>query len=664
MARVTVSNLEKGYGGRSLFSDLSLDLVPGMRLAVAGPNGGGKSTLLRILAGQDRADEGTVTVSKGAGLGYVAQELTGTDLERRLVSWVLEVLPSWSDFWDEWERAVADHDEARLGRLSARQAELEHRFGYNPDHRARTILQGLGFSEADLTRRLGELSGGWRERAKLARVLLQGADVLLLDEPTNHLDLEAIEWLESYLLEFRGTLAFVAHDRVFLDRVGSHVLFISGGGRTVLHRGTFTSFLDREEEHSERVTREAAKLSARIEHEMGYIRRFRVKARKSAQAQSKLKKVGKLEDELDRVRDQSTAMRRSRSLSFSLPEPSRGDKAAVSAVDLRFAYPGSDPVWPPLSFQIFRGSRIALLAPNGAGKSTLLKLITGELEPTSGHVRVGPATKVGYFSQHRTEVLIPERTVLSEIRRLADSRLTEEELMSTLGLFLLGEPYFDRPVSGLSGGEKSRLVLASLFLARANMLVLDEPTNHLDLESRMGLVEALKAFSGTLLFVAHDRYLLNEVAGEVWGLGSWGIEHFPDFARYDAWRRERLARENGRDHGRERSDGPFPEPERKRLSKEDKRAEAERRNAMHRKLKPLQAEYDKLEKALDKAMAEQSEAESRLADPAVYDKPEEALRWNKGYIQAGEECESLMERLAVLEGRMEAVRAKFAGEGA
>ncbi len=660
MSRITVTNLVKAYGGEDLFDGLSFEVAPGMRLAVAGPNGCGKSTLLRILAGEVEPDGGQVAMEKGARLGYVAQELGDGDLDQALLPWVLAALPSWGEFWREWERAAEAHDEAALLRLSERQADLESRIGYNPEHRARTILTGLGFSEDKLYRRIGELSGGWRERSKLARVLLQGADILLLDEPTNHLDLEAVEWLENYLLNFRGAVAFVAHDRVFLDKVGSHVLFL-GGARPVLRKGSFAGFLEWEAETAQQREREAAKISARIEHEQDYIRRFRVKARKAAQAQSKLKKVEKLQAELSRVQDASNAARPGRSLAFNLPEPRRGDKVAISAVDLEFAYKGDHKVWHKLNFQLFRGRKIALAAPNGAGKSTLLKLIAGRLSPTHGHVKIGSNTDLAYFSQHQTEILRPAGSVLSEIRRLSDPRNNEEQLMGVLGLFLLGEPYFERPVAALSGGEKSRLLLATLFLARANLLVLDEPTNHLDLESREGLVQALRDYEGTLLFVAHDRYLMSEVADEIWSLSQTGIVAFPGgFEEYDACRRAEQAAAKAAPAS---SAAPALQAApaaaaRPKQGKEDKRRNAEIRNRISREMKPLKDEYAALERDLDKALAAQAEQEAALNDPATYADPGKALELNNSYRETSDWVEKLLDRMGRLEQDMEELNSR------
>jgi len=667
VSKITVQNVEKSYGGEALFSGLSFEALPGMRLAVAGPNGAGKSTLLRILAGRAEPDAGSVVVTKGARVGYVAQELSEADLSEPLLGWVLSALPSWRDFWREWEEAVHARDEARLQRLGERQARLESQFGYHPEHKARAILSGLGFSDDDLPRTLQRLSGGWRERAKLARVLLQGADILLLDEPTNHLDLEAVQWLEDYLLGFRGALIFVAHDRVFLERVGTHVLVL-GMARPMVRQGSFGEYLEWMAEHQEQREREAAKLSSRIEHEQGYISRFRVTARKAAQAQSKIKRVEKLKDELSRLQDGALAARPGRRLSFRLPEPVRGDKVAVNAVDLEFHYAHEKrQLWPRLNFQIFRGRKIALVAPNGAGKSTLIKVLTGELAPSHGYAKLGNNTQLGYFSQHQTEILRPNASVIAEMRRLCDPKCSEEQLMGVLGLFLLGEKYFERPVAALSGGEKSRLVLASLFLGRANLLVLDEPTNHLDLESREGLVAALKDYEGSIFMVAHDRYLMGEVAEEIWTIGPEGlVQHHEGFEDYDARRRAALQEAK---LGAKREKKPECAPVAavaddeagKRLSKEEKRRQAEQRNALSRALKPLREEYAKCEKDLERVLLEQGELEAKMNDPATYESGGEAIKINNQYREVSDWAERLMERMTALEADMAQVQARFGG---
>ena len=643
--KITIQEVSKAFGGRDILSDFSLDIESGVRLCVCGPNGTGKSTMLRILAGVENPDAGRVLLPRGCRLGYVEQELDEETLRKPLLEFVQEALPDWNDFWAEWESAAAQEDEAALARLMARQAELEAVYGYNPEHRARTVLSGLGFSERKWGRTLGQLSGGWRERAKLARVLTAGADVLLLDEPTNHLDIEAVEWLESFLLSFKGALVFVAHDRVFMDNVGTHILFL-GGAKPVFRKATFTQFLSLQEEFAMQRQREAKALQEDLARKMAFVERFRAKATKARQAGSRQKMAKKIEKELENYQPEQ----RRRELSFKWPEPARTEKTVLNVVDVeyRFADNGQQ-LWPALSFNLYRGQRVALVGPNGCGKSTLLKVIGGKLEKCGGTVTTGSLVRMGFFSQHQLETLNAQGTVLGEIRRLSDPRTTEEELMSVLGLFLLGQAYFERQVGSLSGGEKSRLALAALFLARCNFLVLDEPTNHLDLESREALISALDTFEGTLLMVAHDRWLLSAVAEEAWALSESGITVYEEgFEQYDAARKAQL---------QEKADAPAADKqERGNLSREDqkrlKREQAEMRKALHKEMKPLQTSYAKQEAELEKLMAEQSDVEGQLANPDVYADGARATALLKRFGELRDLTEKLMEDMGDLEQRM------------
>ena len=662
--KITIQELSKSFGGRDIFNNFSLEVDSGVRLCVCGPNGTGKSTLLRLLAGVESADGGRVLLPKGCRLGFVEQELSGEALDTPLLTYVLDVLHDWNDFWAQWEDAAARKDEALLAGLMQRQTELEAQYGYNPEHRAKAVLSGLGFSERKWGRTLRELSGGWRERAKLARVLTAGADVLLLDEPTNHLDVEAVEWLESFLLDFKGALVFVAHDRVFMDNVGSHVLYL-GLSKPVFRKATYTQFLALQEEYNAQREREARALQDDLNRKMAFVERFRAKATKARQAGSRQKMAKKLEKQLEDYRPEP----KRKELSFTWPEAPHLEKVALAAADLAFHFEDGRELWPALTFTLYRGQRVALVGPNGCGKSTLLRLLAGRLERCGGNVVTAPQLRLGFYTQHQMDTLRPDTTVLGEIRRLADPRTTEEELMSVLGLFLLGQEYFDRQVSALSGGEKSRLVLASLFLRRCNFLLLDEPTNHLDLESREALISALQKFDGTLLMVAHDRWLLSQVGAEAWELTRRGLDLYPDFTSYDTARRARLAQPLGAAKSGPAAAskagpkaGPGEQPvsalsreEQKRL----KREQAARRNALHKELKPLQERYAALEKDLAAVLEEQSAVEAQLADPQVYADHNRSNELLRAFDAHKQRSEQLLEEMTALEESLQETRVRW-----
>ena len=656
--KITIQELSKAFGGRDILSNFSLEVDSGVRLCVCGPNGTGKSTLLRLLAGVESADGGRVILPKGCRLGFVEQELSEAALETPLLTYVLDVLHDWSDFWAEWEQAAAAKDEGRLTSLMHRQSELEALYGYNPEHRAKAVLSGLGFAESKWNRTLRELSGGWRERAKLARVLTAGADVLLLDEPTNHLDVEAVEWLEAFLMDFKGALVFVAHDRIFMDRVGTHVLYL-GLSKPVFRKATYTQFLALQEEYNAQREREARALKEDLDRKMAFVERFRAKATKARQAGSRQKMAKKLEKELEDYRPEP----KRKELNFSWPEAPHCEKVVLSAADLDFRFEDGKTMWPPLTFALYKGQRVALVGHNGCGKSTLLKLLAGTLERRGGSMVTAPQMRMGYYTQHQMDTLRGDTTVLAELRRLSDPRTTEEELMSVLGLFMLGQDYFDRQVSALSGGEKSRLVLATLFLKRCNFLLLDEPTNHLDLESREALVSALQKFNGTLLMVAHDRWLLSQVGAEAWELNEKGLTVFPDFATYDDNRRARQGT-TGEDELATSATGkqadmtlaqPLSRDEQKRI----KREQADKRNALHKELKPLLGRYEALETELAAVLEEQGTVEEQLADPDVYADHARSSELLKTFEACKQRSEAILEEMTVLEDSMAATRTKW-----
>jgi ATP-binding cassette subfamily F protein 3 len=651
MLRIILESIAKSYSGTPLFENLNVEIRSGDRLALVGLNGCGKSTLIKIIAGVIQPDHGQVAIPSGARLGYVAQELTPEELDMSLEGFVLGVLPSWSAFWEKWEAAVKAGDENALQRLGAEQHELEAICGYNPEHKAEAILQGLGFEREQFTNPLKRLSGGWRERAKLARVLLAGADILLLDEPTNHLDLEAVTWLEEYLRGYAGILIFVAHDRFFLDHIANKILFL-GGGKPILRPGNLASFLKWHQESVLSARHKAEALESEIAKKEAFIARFRYKATKAVQAQSRLKQVDRLKQELASIQPEELRQQR---LAFTWPAPTRGNRTVLSVSHVDFSYPDHAPVLKDITFTLYRGQKIALVGPNGQGKSTLIKIIMGELTPTRGNVALGGLCKVGYFCQHQADMLCNTNTVFSEIRRLSDPSTTDEELKAVLGRFMLGESFWEKAVVDLSGGEKNRLVLASLFLSKANFFVLDEPTNHLDLESREALVQALKDFPGTILLVAHDRYLLENIAQEVWELRDCGLTVYQDgFHAYQEAVRDNVVRNEKKSAGATLSKAS------RKASKRAKRLQAERRNQMYALLKPLKKKYARLEQELEKNFEDQERLEMELADPAIYADGNKVREMNLQFAKARDEGENLMTRLAYLEKEMQEIQAQYA----
>ncbi len=653
---IILQNLYKSYGNNDILKDFSLDIASGTRLAVCGPNGCGKSTLIRIIAGVDTADAGRVIFPKGCRVGYVEQSLEDDALEKNLISWVLDVLFDWHDFWEEWDRAQKENDEQKIKQLTEKQHDIEVKYGYNPEQRAQEILSGLGFSQEKWLKPLKELSGGYRERAKLARVLVAGADVLLLDEPTNHLDMDAVEWLEEFLLAYKGVLVFVAHDRYFMDKIGSHILYL-GGSKPIFRKTTYSKFLLIQEEIEEQKEREAKRLSGEIEKKMDFVRRFGAKATKARQSNSKLKMAKKLEKELEDYKPET----KRRELSFAFPEAAKCEKLVLSVADLDFVFPDNVRVWQPLTFSLFRGQKVALVGHNGSGKSTLLKILANVLEKNSGSIALANQAKIGYFSQHQGDVFNPNGTALGEIRRLADPKSTEEELMSVLGLFMLGQNYFDRFIKSLSGGEKSRLALALLFLRRSNFLIMDEPTNHLDIESRQALIEALDMYDGTLLLVAHDRYLLSEVVDEVWEISPKGIEfHDKTFEEYYAARKTFIKHEDTKEEASLADSSPnFSANLSREEQKALKRSQAEERNRLHKELKPLQEKYTKKEKEFENVIARQHEIEQALADSATLEDSAKTTELLKEFHSIELQVESIMEELADLEAQISDMTSMF-----
>ncbi len=646
MVRLSLDSLAKTYGSRKLFSGLSLELQSSRRLAVLGKNGTGKSTLLRIIAGQSDPDQGLVRLDPpGAVLGFSSQELQDQELQAGLLHWVLQGIPTWEEIWGKLEQALESGQEQAWKTLAEQQSALELNFGFNPEHKAKKILAGLGFSQEQYALRLQTFSGGWRERAKLARVLVQGSQVLLLDEPTNHLDLEAVRWLEDFLLSFTGIVVFVAHDRFFLEKVANAVLHLAPEGPVYKELG-FAQYQKWRAQKEETRFKSQVKLQKEIEHKQSFVDRFRYKASKAAQAQSRLKQIQGLEQKMQEFQEPTEGA----TLDFSWLEPARSNKLVLQARDLQFSYTPGEALWPGLDFVLCRGQKVALLGPNGAGKSTLLRLASREILPSAGSISLGSLVRPAFFHQHVAHVLHEKNTVLQEIQRLGWPELKQEEFCFALGLFRLGQDYWQRRVYTLSGGEKNRLILASVFLRRANLLLLDEPTNHLDLESRQALIRALQEYSGALLLVSHDRYLLSQVVKSVWVLSSLGLQQMDiGFDDYMAKQEAGHYAKNGSASILARDKDDY---------KRQKRWQARRRTALYRALQPCRQEYLGLETQLEDCLQRQQEIESALASPDTYHIGHRVQELQKSYFGLQQETEEIMRRMEDLEEKMHDLQAR------
>ncbi len=504
---IQVEAIAKGYGGQSLFRDLSWRITTGERIGLVGPNGAGKTTLCRILAGLEEPDAGRVTRDRATTIGYLAQEVAAAHAGSVLG----EALGGFGEVWaleremEEVAAALATAGEGSADALTARYGDLQHRFealgGYRLETEAKAILGGLGFRPADFHRPLAEMSGGWRMRAALAQLLLLRPTLLLLDEPTNHLDLESLAWLEDYLGRYEGAVVVVSHDRYFLNRMVTSIADLGPGGLG-LYTGGYDDFLverDARQALREAQARNQAKRVAEIER---FIERFRYKATKARQVQSRIKML----DRMERIEVDAEA----RQIRLSFPAPPRTGRRVVALRDVHKAY-GDHVVYAGVDLEVERGERVALVGVNGAGKSTLLRILAGVLPFERGERALGTAVTAHYYAQHQLDALDPRLTVLEELERAAPDT-GQTRLRTLLGAFLFSGDAVEKKISVLSGGEKARVALAKMLVHPAPLLCLDEPTNHLDLASRERLEAALVAFPGTIVFISHDRYFINRLA--------------------------------------------------------------------------------------------------------------------------------------------------------
>jgi ATP-binding cassette subfamily F protein 3 len=660
---IEIVGLEKAFGEKILFAATSLRLGARDRIGLVGPNGSGKTTLFRMITGEEHPDRGNILVRKGVNIGYLSQEpmpVQGQSLLEEVQSGVKDLSLLEDKMRLLREEISEEEDPEALEALAKAYGHLEERYarggGYALEPQAKAILQGLGFREADFSRSSGELSGGWLMRLALAKILLANPDLLLLDEPTNHLDLQSLIWLEEFLGEYLGTIMIVSHDRDFLNRAATKILAIEGK-KIVPYSGNYDAYVEAREKKNEILEAALESQRKKVEQTERFIERFRYKATKAKQVQSRIKSLEKMELIEEPLESQRT-------LRFSFPQPVRSGRVVAELNGIYKAY-GPVKVYSGVDLTLAREDKVALVGVNGAGKSTLLKLLAGVIEPDAGEIHLGHNVSRTYFAQHQLELLDPAKTVWGEIFSLARDE-SISFLRGILGAFLFSGEEVEKKVSVLSGGEKSRLVLAKMLMRPANFLLLDEPTNHLDIAARDVLEQTLQDFQGTLCFITHDRHLINAVANKVIEVDAGRLTVYP--GNYDdyLYKKELEKQAESQNGGNSAGDGDSKDKAVRR-SKEQKRLEAEARNRFYRETLEIRKRIETIEADLDRATKEMERLAAQLADPGVYRRGDNIPELLKSHAAAKKQMEDLTaewETLAQdLEG-LERSRASSADEPA
>lgn len=656
---IHLTNIRLSFGARNIFDGLSWHIKPRKRIGLIGPNGTGKTTLLELLAGNLSPDSGNIVFSQSTRIGYLPQQVQTQDLSSTVLEEAMGAFRDSAELENEAEdianslKTFTDPNEREHNFLMKRLDEIHDLLRALDSHtnrfKAEKLLLGLGFDPAQLDHPLRTVSGGWRMRAALAKLILNEPDILLLDEPTNHLDIESIEWVENYLKGFGGTLLLVSHDRYFLDRMIDTVAELENGCITE-YAGNYSFYLQARESRNKAHEAEYDNQQKRIKEIRRFIERFRYKNTKATQVQSRVKMLEKME------MIEPPSNRRSK-LEFKFPEPPRSGKSVCTLQKFSKSYRDKNGETTevfrnsgPLYIQ--RGDKIALIGKNGAGKSTLARMIMGT-EPFEGTRSLGHNVEISFFAQHMAESLDPKNTVYKELETMSRGK-NETDIRSLLGAFLFSGDDVYKPVSVLSGGEKSRLTLAKTLINPMNFLVLDEPTNHLDIDSRGVLTQALQQYTGTYIIISHDRHFLDQVVNHVWRIEEGRVKTYP--GTYSEYLSSSSATEG-------LTEGPStgnPSKPRAPMKSVNKKQEAEKRNKLYNKMRKqgienfdewiglspnqLSAALTQLEKKIESKEAEKSELETLLNEKATFEDRERALGLSDGLSDVHLELDKLYKR--------------------
>ena len=607
---IKLSNVSLLRGRKMLLEEASAQVFPGHKVALIGSNGCGKSTLFALLRSELSVDAGDCSVPNDWRIVSVAQETPATD--RTAIDYVVDGDKHLRNLQAQLEAAEKSGDGVKIGQIHG---QLEQAGAYDVEARAATILSGLGFTNVQLSALVSDFSGGWRMRLNLAQALLCPSDLLLLDEPTNHLDLDAVIWLEKWLQRYAGTLLLISHDKAFIDNTVAQIISVEQQ-KLITYTGNYSSYETQRAERIRLQNIEYEKQQQKVAHLNSFITRFKAKASKAKQAQSRIKQLEKMETLLP--------AHMASPFSFSFAPPSALPNPLVQMEKIQLGY-DDHIVLQQVKLNLVPGSRIGLLGRNGQGKSTLIKLLAGVHAPKQGIFNTAKGLKIGYFAQHQLETLDANATPLLHLQRI-DEKATEQQLRDYLGGFGFNGDEALAPVAPMSGGEKARLVLALIVYQKPNLLLLDEPTNHLDLEMRHALNIALQGFEGAMVLVSHDRFLLSSVCEDFYLVDSGEVEPFKgDLDDYRDWILKQQAAEKAKANSDAKNEelqetGAQSKPERKIDRKEEKRREAEFRQSVA----PLKKAIEKHEKAMDKLSAALAEVEASLADTSLYSEDKKA----------------------------------------
>ncbi|UUI04224.1 ABC-F type ribosomal protection protein [Oceanobacillus jeddahense] len=642
MILMQLNGISKSFGAEEILSNIKMEVKDNERIAIVGRNGAGKSTLLKIMAGEMPFDDGEMFKPKDLTFGYLSQHMTlesGKTIWKEMLD-VFSPLLTMEKKLRELELQMADAssmDEADYQQLLIRYDKLQNEYqlngGYTYQAEIKSVLNGLSFGDYDYDTSITDLSGGQKTRLALGRLLLQKPQLLILDEPTNHLDIDTLTWLEGYLVNYPGAIIIVSHDRYFLDKTVSIVYEISRHHSKKFH-GTYSNYLTQKALDYEQEKKEFEKQQTEIKRLEDFIQRNLARASTTKRAQSRRKKLEKI-DRLDRpAGDESSA-----SISFQVNRQSGNDVLKIK--ELTFQYPDTEqPIFKNITLHANRGDRIALVGPNGVGKTTLLKTIIGKMQPDQGEIQLGTNVQVGYYDQEQAN-LNSNKTVLQE---LWDDYplINEKDIRTILGNFLFSGEDVLKPVSALSGGEKSRLALAKLKMQKANLLILDEPTNHLDIDSKEVLESALIDFPGTIIFVSHDRYFINRIADQVAEMQTSGVKMY--LGDYDYYLEKKAEEEEWRLLELQKQQKVTEEDtvSAKKLSFQEEKQRQREERKRKRRIEELETLIEQKEEAI-------ADIEAEMTKPDVFDDHKKTMELTDSLTTLKEELDQFMDEWAVLE---------------